>query len=275
MNPPSEELVFPGALGDPLAALMDHPIGPRRATAIFAHCFTCSKDIFAAARIASALTEHGVAVLRFDFTGLGASGGEFANTNFSSNIADLLAAASFLRGRGQAPELLIGHSLGGAAVLSAAREIPEVRAVATIGAPSEADHVTQNFHADIASIEEEGEAEVTLAGRRFTIQRQFLKDIRTHELRDRIAALGRPLMIFHAPEDEIVGIENAAAIYQAARHPKSFVSLDGADHLLTRRSDAVFVADMLAVWLGRHLRGPEVNRPAAKVQGAETSNGGT
>ncbi len=253
MHDASEKLMFTGAQGTPLAARLDLPAGPIRATALFAHCFTCSKDLFAVQRIADALAGQGIAVLRFDFTGLGGSGGDFANTNFSSNIADLLAAADFLRGRGQAPELLIGHSLGGVAVLAAAADIPEVKAVATIGAPSDADHVIQNFAADLSRIEDEGEAEVTLAGRRFTVKRQLLEDLRAQSQQERIAGLGRPLMILHAPLDDSVGIENAAAIYRAAKHPKSFVSLDGADHLLTDPADARYAGTVIAAWATRYL----------------------
>jgi uncharacterized OsmC-like protein/pimeloyl-ACP methyl ester carboxylesterase len=268
----SERVEFAGAHGAALAARLDRPAGPVRATALLAHCFTCSKDLFAVRRIAGALAGHGIAVLRFDFTGLGASGGEFASTNFSSNVADVVAAADFLRSRGEAPALLIGHSLGGAAVLAAAGEIPEARAVATIGAPADAEHVVQSFAADEARIEEEGEAEVTLAGRRFTIRRQFLEDLRGQRLGERVAALRRPLMILHAPRDETVGIENAAAIYAAAKHPKSFVSLDDADHLLTRHEDAAFVADVLAAWSGRYLP-PSTAENEAGVRVTETGDG--
>jgi uncharacterized OsmC-like protein/pimeloyl-ACP methyl ester carboxylesterase len=268
----SERVEFAGAHGAALAARLDRPAGSVRATALLAHCFTCSKDLFAVRRIAGALAGHGIAVLRFDFTGLGASGGEFASTNFSSNVADVVAAADFLRSRGEAPALLIGHSLGGAAVLAAAGEIPEARAVATIGAPADAEHVVQSFAADEARIEEEGEAEVTLAGRRFTIRRQFLEDLRGQRLGERVAALRRPLMILHAPRDETVGIENAAAIYAAAKHPKSFVSLDDADHLLTRHEDAAFVADVLAAWSGRYLP-PSTAENEAGVRVTETGDG--
>ncbi|NND49597.1 MAG: alpha/beta fold hydrolase [Rhizobiales bacterium] len=246
---------FPGALGDTLAGRLDLPDGPARAYALFAHCFTCSKNVFAATRIASALNAHGIAVLRFDFTGLGSSDGEFANTNFSSNVADLVAAADFLRAHYRAPELLVGHSLGGAAVLAAAHEVPEARAVATIGAPSNAAHVAQNFGADLDRIKREGEAQVTLAGRSFTIKRQFLEDIENTTLEGHIASLKRALFVFHSPVDDTVGIDNASAIYQAARHPKSFISLDDADHLLSRREDAAYVADILAAAVKRYIAG--------------------
>lgn len=253
----SERLDFPGHDGSRLAARLELPPGPPRAYALFAHCFTCSKDIFAAARIAEALAGHGIAVLRFDFTGLGASGGEFANTNFSSNVADLVAAADHLRATRAAPALLVGHSLGGAAVLAAAGDIPEARAVVTIGAPADAAHVVKNFAADVERIEATGSAEVTLAGRKFTIRKQFLEDVEGARLTGRIAELKRPLLIFHAPRDGTVGIENAAAIYNAARHPKSFISLDDADHLLRRREDAIYVAEVLAVWATRYIPASE------------------
>lgn len=255
----STRIEFPGSQGDMLAARLDAPNATVRGYALFAHCFTCSKDVFAASRIASALAAHGIATLRFDFTGLGASEGEFANTNFSSNVADLIAAANWLRENHAAPELLIGHSLGGAAVLAGAGDIAELKAVATIGAPADADHVVHNFHASLDTIECDGEATVSLAGREFTIKKQFLDDVRGTRLKDRISALKPALIVFHAPLDQTVGIENASAIFSAARHPKSFISLDGADHLLSRRQDAVFVADVLAGWANRFL--PSVERP--------------
>lgn len=254
----NERLNFAGAKGDKLAALLELPAGAPRAYALFAHCFTCSKDVFAAARIASGLAERGIAVLRFDFTGLGNSEGEFANTNFSSNVGDLVAAADFLRVRYQAPKLLIGHSLGGAAVLAAADRVPEAAAVATIAAPAEPAHVRRLLAADAATIEAQGEAEVVIGGKNFRITRQFLEDIEKQRLADKIGALRKALIVFHSPRDEVVGIENATAIFEAARHPKSFVSLDDADHLLSRRADAVYVADVLAAWASRFLGGAPV-----------------
>jgi putative redox protein len=244
---------FPGAHGSMLAARLDAPDGPRRACALFAHCFTCGKDIFAAGCIAQALVEHGIAVLRFDFTGLGHSEGEFANTNFSSNIADLLAAADWLRRERAAPSLLIGHSLGGAAVLAAAAAVPEARAVATLGAPSDPGHVTGLFREHVPEIEAKGEALVQLAGRPFRIRREFLADAAEHNLREKIANLGRALLILHSPVDETVAIGNATGIFINARHPKSFISLDDADHLLRRRSDAAYAARMIAAWSERYL----------------------
>lgn len=249
----SEKVSFTGAQGDTLAARLERPAGPVRAYAVFAHCFTCSKDIYAASRIAASLAERGIAVLRFDFTGLGMSEGEFANTNFSSNVADLLQAADFLRREYEAPAILIGHSLGGAAVLAAAGEVPEAKAVATIGAPADAVHVVENFKADLSTIEQSGMAVVTLAGRQFTIRKQFLDDVRGQKLLHRVEALRRALLVFHAPRDLTVGIENAAQIFQAAKHPKSFISLDDADHLLSRQADAVYVADVLSAWASRYI----------------------
>ncbi len=248
-----EKLTFPGSMGTALAARLELPAAKPTAFALFAHCFTCTKDIFAAGRIAGALAEKGIAVLRFDFTGLGASEGDFANTNFSSNVADLVKAADFLRERYRAPSLLIGHSLGGAAVLAAAGEIPEALAVATIGAPADPAHVAKHFTDAIPDIEKSGEAEVLLAGRPFRVKKQFLDDIAGQRLKERIARLGKALLIFHSPTDTIVGIDNARAIYEAARHPKSFISLDDADHLLSRRADAVYVAEVLAAWAGRYI----------------------
>jgi len=251
MNP--QRLQFPGSDGQPLAARLDVPDGPVLAFALFAHCFTCSKDTLAASRIAQALTAHGIAVLRFDFTGLGDSGGDFANTNFSSNVADLLAAANYLRQNFQAPALLIGHSLGGAAVLSAADGIPDVKAVVTIAAPSDPSHVVGLFRDHAVRIEAEGEAEVLLAGRPFRIQRQFIDDVKEQSLLASVSKLHRALLVMHAPQDDTVGIENATQIFTAARHPKSFISLDTADHLLTRREDAAYVADTIAAWSQRYL----------------------
>lgn len=250
---PAQRITFPGSSGDLLAARLDLPSGSVRAYAVFAHCFTCSKDLFAVQRISSELALRGIAVLRFDFTGLGASGGEFANANFSSNVEDLRCAAAYLAEHHGPAEILIGHSLGGAAVLAATGDLPEVKTVVTIAAPADADHVVSNFHAHLAAIKREGEAEVELAGRRFTIRRQFLDDIGEQNLRGRIHALRRPLLILHSPTDEVVGIENAKHIFEAALHPKSFVSLDNADHLLTRREDAVFVAEVVSAWCGRYL----------------------
>ncbi len=261
----SEKLTFTGMGGETLAARLDLPDGEVRAYALFAHCFTCTKDIFAAARIAGGLAAQGIAVLRFDFTGLGHSEGEFANTNFSSNVGDLIRAADHLRETRQAPKLLIGHSLGGAAVLAAAAQVPEAVAVATIGAPADPGHVAHNFALHKDEIEQTGEAEVVLAGRTFRIQKQFLDDISQHNLDEVIGQLRKALLVFHAPRDATVGVDNAGHIFAAAKHPKSFVSLDDADHLLSRRADAAYVADVLAAWAGRYLGGNQAAAAESKL----------
>ncbi len=252
----NRKLEFAGHSGEMLAARLDAPDAAPRAYALFAHCFTCGKDIFAAARISASLVERGFAVLRFDFTGLGMSDGEFANTNFSSNVADLVKAADFLRENYAAPALLIGHSLGGAAVLAAASAIDEVRAVATIGAPSEPLHLQKQFADRIDEIRAEGELEVQLGGRPFCIKKQFLDDLEASSIRANVERLGRALLVMHSPVDEIVDIDNARQLYVAARHPKSFISLDNADHLLSKRRDAEYAASVLAAWAWRYL--PEV-----------------
>ena len=249
----SERVEFPGSQDATLAARLERPDDDPVAHALFAHCFTCSKDLGAVTRISRALADHGYGVLRFDFTGLGHSEGEFENTNFSSNVEDLRHAAAWLEEEYEPPRLLIGHSLGGAAVLAAARSIEGSRAVATIGAPADPTHVEKLLDSSKETIEREGEAEVVLAGRRFRIRRQFLEDLREHGRADHLASLGRALMIFHAPLDEIVDIDNAATIYSRAKHPKSFVSIDGADHLLSRARDAEFVAQVLAAWADRYV----------------------
>lgn len=248
-----EAVRFAGAQGHALSAKLHRPAGTPRAFALFAHCFTCSKDSLAASRISAALAEHGIAVLRFDFTGLGSSEGDFANTNFSSNVGDLVAAANYLRDNHQAPKLLIGHSLGGAAVLAAAGHVSEAVAVATINAPCDPAHVRHLIEPAVPEIEAQGEASVNLAGRRFRIRKQFLDDIADQKMQQAIAHMRKALLIFHTPRDTIVGIDNAARIFTAAKHPKSFVSLDDADHLLTRASDATYVGSVLACWASRYL----------------------
>lgn len=253
---------FPGHAGTLLAARLDIPVGKVRAFALFAHCFTCTKDILAAKSIAGELAQAGIAVLRFDFTGLGASAGEFANTNFSSNVDDLVGAADFLRQTYEAPALLIGHSLGGAAILAAAHRIAEARAVVTIGAPADVAHVLHNFGSSLGEIEEKGEAVVQLAGRPFRIARSFVEDARMQRLDALVANLDRALLIMHSPFDATVGIENAARLYAAAKHPKSFVSLVDADHLISRRSDAAYAARLIAAWVDRYLPGEQ---PTAAV----------
>ena len=247
----SRKVTFPGSTGS-LAARLDLPSKPR-AFALFAHCFTCGKDILAAFRIASALAARDIAVLRFDFTGIGGSEGEFANTNFSSNVADLVAAANYLRRSHAAPYLLIGHSLGGAAVLAAAPQVPEATSVVTIGAPSSAAHITRQFAANVGEILQKGTAQVNLAGRTFTIAKQFLDDVAERNFLDQLANLRKALLVCHAPRDEVVDIETASAIFAAARHPKSFLSLDTADHLVTKREDALYLAEVVAAWASRYL----------------------
>src|SRR5215472_11000713 len=266
---PAERFDFANAQGEKLAALLDRPDGPIRAVALFAHCFTCGKDNKAARLIAHGLTSHGIAVLRFDFTGLGGSEGEFANTTFSSNVDDLVAAADHLREKLAAPAILIGHSLGGAAVLAAAHRIAEARAVATINAPSDPGHIAGLFRRHIDAIQAQGEVEVTLAGRPFRIRRALLDDIAEQKLTDRIKNLQKALLIFHSPTDDTVGIDNASHIFLAARHPKSFVSLADADHLLSRPSDAAYVANVVAAWAERYLDMPvDAATEAQAVAGA-------
>lgn len=249
----SEKAAFSNARGEALAGVLDRPIARPRAYALFAHCFSCSKDIRAAREISRALSEQGVAALRFDFAGLGASEGDFADTNFSSNIDDLAAAADYLGRAHRAPSILIGHSLGGAAAIVAAARLPSVRAVAVIGAPADAAHVAHQFHAQDETIRREGSAEVSLAGRPFIIKKQFLDDIAGARVLDAAAALKKPLLILHAPRDATVGIDNAARLFAAARHPKSFISLDGADHLLSNPRDARYAAAVIAVWAARYI----------------------
>jgi len=243
-----ERVTFLGSEGQKLAARLDAPDEEPVAYALFAHCFTCGKDVFAASRIAQRLTEHRIAVLRFDFTGIGASEGDFANTNFSSNVADLIAAAAHLRQAYKPPALLIGHSLGGAAVLAAASEVPESKAVVTIAAPSDPGHVAGLFGDRLPEIEARGEAEVLLAGRPFKIKRQFLIDAAEHNLTSQVARLRQALLVMHSSRDATVDIANATRIFTAAKHPKSFVSLDRADHLLSAKPDAVYAANVIAAW---------------------------
>jgi len=250
---PTTRFSFEGHDGSTLAARLDLPDGPRLATALFAHCFTCGKDIHAARRIAQRLAAMGIAVLRFDFTGLGHSEGEFANTTFTSNVADLVRAARHLAAESHAPDLLIGHSLGGAAILKAAGEIPSARAVVTVAAPFDPAHVSHNFGDALDVIRTRGEAEVLLGDRPFTISRDFVEDIEATTLGPAIAALHKALLILHAPRDMVVGIDNAAEIFLAAKHPKSFVTLDDADHLVSRQSDAEYAAEVIAAWVTRYV----------------------
>lgn len=250
---PSQRVDFTGSQNARLAGRLDTPDKPPRAWALFAHCFTCSKDSKAASYIARALAAAGYGVLRFDFTGLGGSDGDFANTHFSANVDDLVAAADWLRAEHGAPSLLIGHSLGGAAVLAAAHRVPDARAVVTLGAPFDPLHVTHQFGDRLELIEAQGQATVQLGGRPFTIRREFVADLAGQAQAERIRGLRRALLVMHAPGDRVVGIRNAQDIFTTALHPKSFVSLDDADHLLNAPADAEFAAGMIAVWAARYL----------------------
>ncbi len=250
---PSQPFRFAGT-GGTLDGRLELPDGHPVAYALFAHCFTCSKDTVAASRVSRELARQGVAVLRFDFTGLGGSEGEFANTNFSSNVEDLLCAVAELDKQGMAPAILIGHSLGGAAVLSAAPRVPQAQAVVTIGAPSDPGHVRHLFGDEAAAITAEGERQVCLAGRPFVIRKQFLEDIAEQTLHDSVRKMNKALLVMHSATDAVVGIKHAAELYGFARHPKSFISLDGADHMLSRAEDAEYVAGLISAWVSRYAR---------------------
>jgi uncharacterized OsmC-like protein/alpha-beta hydrolase superfamily lysophospholipase len=264
---PTERFTFPGHNGQRLAARLDLPDGPHLATALFAHCFTCSKDIPAARRIAARLSTMDIAVLRFDFTGLGHSEGEFENTNFTTNVQDLVAASTELARRGMCPSLLVGHSLGGAAVLKAAPEMKNIKAVVTLGAPFDPEHVTKNFADSLPKIMRDGVAEVSLGGRPFRISNDFLQDIAKGKLTPAIAALNAALLVLHAPRDATVSIDNASEIFLAAKHPKSFITLDGADHLLSRAADAEYAADVIATWAKRYIDLPSPAPPIGTPEG--------
>lgn len=259
---PTERFQFTGEGGHQLSAVLELPDGEPAAYALFAHCFTCGKDTLAAKRISVALAARGIAALRFDFTGLGSSEGDFANSTFSSNVADLVRAADHLRNARKAPSILIGHSLGGAAILAAAGQIPEAKAVVAIAAPSDPAHVAGLFKEHIDKIRTEGEVEVSLAGRSFRIRREFLDDVAEHELIKDVAGLHKALLVMHSPVDDTVGIDNATKIFAAAKHPKSFVSLDHADHLLTKPTDALYAADVIAAWASRYI---DAAKPAKAV----------
>jgi len=275
---PTERVTFKGHSGDDLAARFDLPEGPHLGTAIFAHCFTCSKDINAARRISARLAGMGIAVLRFDFTGLGHSEGEFENTSFTSNVDDLILAAEYLSKRTMAPGLLIGHSLGGAAVLKAAGRIETVKAVATLGAPFDPEHVTHNFGGALDQICTEGKATVDLGGRPFTIRKEFIDDVSGENLTFDIENLNRALLVMHAPLDSTVGIENAAEIFSAAKHPKSFVTLDKADHLITDPCDAEYAAEVISSWAGKYMDlrppAPPIGAPEGIVRVSEADANG-
>ena len=254
----NRKVEFSNAAGDTLAGILSLPVSAPRAYALFAHCFTCSKNLKAATNIGRSLTEAGIAVLRFDFTGLGESEGDFADTNFSSNVEDLVAAARFLEAEYEAPRILIGHSLGGTAVLQAAKDVPASVAVATIGSPAEPAHVAHLLAGSRAELEAQGVAEVQLGGRPFRVKRQFLDDIEAHSLADSVGSLRKALLVMHAPLDDTVEIDNASALFSAAKHPKSFVSLDNADHLLSHEQDSLYAGHVLAAWASRYL--PETAR---------------
>jgi len=261
-----QRFTFPGHSGDQLAARLDMPDGPHLATAIFAHCFTCGKDIFAARRISARLAGMGIAVLRFDFTGLGHSEGEFENTSFVSNAEDLLAAARHLTDQGMAPDLIIGHSLGGTAVLRAAHDIPSLKAVVTLGSPAAPSHVAHLFDDHLEAIKTHGQAEVPLGGRPVTIGQGFVDDIRNQSILDRLSGLKPALLVMHGPNDRTVGIKNATEIFTAATHPKSFVTLDDADHLITNPKDAEYAAEVIAAWVGRYV---DLRPPAPPIGAPE------
>jgi putative redox protein len=249
-----KKLEFTNEAGQVLSARLDLAADEKtRAYALFAHCFTCSKDLKAIAHISRALTSEGIAVLRFDFTGLGESEGDFADTNLSSNVGDLVVASEFLKANFEAPAILIGHSFGGAAVLQAASAIPSSQAVVTIAAPADPAHVRQALGSIKETIEHQGEAEVNLVGRTFRIKKQFLDDLTLINMQETLRRLNRALLIFHSPVDDVVGIENAVQIFQAARHPKSFISLDKADHLLTDSNDSRYVGKVIAAWALRYV----------------------
>lgn len=269
MAPLRKKLTFANRDGIELAASLQLPAGTPRAYALFAHCFTCGKDLAVASRISRGLTQRGIATLRFDFTGLGNSDGDFANTDFSSNVDDLLAAADFLGEHYQPPALLIGHSLGGTAVLAAAGKIDGCRAVATIAAPADPEHITGLLCDQLDTLEQQGKATVEIAGHRFTIRRELVEDAAEQNLGEAIAGLDRALLIFHSPDDEVVEIGEAGKIYARARHPKSFISLDGADHLLTDKRDALYVADTLAAWASRYLFADEPSERLTAVAPAQ------
>lgn len=273
-----ERISFDGHSGVQLAARLDMPDGPHLATALFAHCFTCSKDIAAAKRISARLAGMGIAVLRFDFTGLGHSDGEFENTTFTSNVQDLLLAAEHLESIGMAPQLLIGHSLGGAAILKAAPMIESAKAVVTIGAPFDPGHVTHNFNNALDEIQAKGVGEVILGGRSIRIGRDFVEDVSAESLASSIRNMNKSLLVLHAPTDDTVSIDNAAQIFQHAKHPKSFVTLCHADHLITRTEDAEYVATVIAGWASKDLDlrppAPPIGAPEGVVRVVEADPDG-
>lgn len=269
----TEKFDFQNSRGETLSGHLELPNDPT-AFAIFAHCFTCSKNVKAASRISRALAERGIAVLRFDFTGLGNSEGDFSSSNYSSNLSDIESAANALADQFQAPSLLIGHSLGGTACLDAAVHLASVNAVCTIGSPAQPEHVTKLFGDSLAAIESDGSVEVRLGGRSFKIQKQFVDDVRNASLEENMASLGKATLIFHSPQDELVGIDQARLIYESLKHPKSFISLNGADHLLSDESDATYVADSIVAWVRRYLSpdSRDQRQPSAEAMPAIASS---
>jgi len=250
----SKKFTFKSHIGHDLSAILEYPAGEITSYALYAHCFSCSKEISAAVRVSRALATLGIGTMRFDFSGIGMSDGAFEHTTFTTNIKELYDAADYMRTHYQAPSLLVGHSLGGTAVLGAARDMPEVRAVATLGAPSDPDHVQHLFAQDVERICKLGQADVQFGPRTLTIGKEFIDDIESFELPERIKTMGKPLLILHAPTDKIVGIENAKEIYDIAKHPKSFISLDGANHLLSEKSDAEYAAKLIAAWSSKYVK---------------------
>ncbi len=262
-----KKVFFPNQEGIELSGYLELPLNQEPHTfVLFAHCFTCNKNFFAVKNIARSLSENGYGVLRFDFTGLGESEGDFSDTNFSGNVEDLLAAAAFLEKEHSAPSLLIGHSLGGAAVIFAAAELPSVKAIATIGTPSSPGHVKHLIRSDISEIQEKGKAKVNVGGRDFTIKEQFLNDLNEKELKHLVANLDVSYLVLHSPQDPVVGIKNAEELYIAAKHPKSFVSLDGADHLLTQTKDSLYTGRVIAAWASRYLDIPQKDQLTTQHQ---------
>lgn len=267
---PVQTLEFPNDHGDQLAGRLSLPPDGRPvAYALFAHCFTCNRNLNAVRRISQEMSDHGIAVLQFDFTGLGDSEGDFSDTGFASNVDDLVAAARYLASHHEAPRVLIGHSLGGAAVLKAAGSIPSCKAVVTIGAPADPKHVAHLIGDAREAIEQTGQATVTLAGRSFLIKKQFLEDLEETRMEETIRGLRRALLVCHSPIDQTVGIENAARIFQAAMHPKSFLSLDKADHLLSSEADAFYVGRAAAAWATRYLDAPEPDDVGPEAAGSQ------
>ena len=263
---------FKNQQGESLSGNLSLPgRGEPRAFAVLAHCFTCSKSIRAANVICQQLAASGIAALRFDFAGLGQSDGQFSDTSFSTNIADIEAAALYLAEHHQAPKLLIGHSLGGAAVLRAAPNVASAVAVVTLNAPAEPDHVLHMFANDLAAIERDGEAQVSLAGRPFLIRQSLLDDLRAQPIVNCLGRLNKALLVMHSPVDDTVDVSNAQTIYQAAKHPKSYVSLDRADHLLLHPGDAEYAAGVIAAWVARYLG--EFDVPAALLAPMATEEG--